>query len=157
MYTRYIYIYYNLLCNRRHVEMKQRKICSKAAKLSSEKKKSVQTEIQRALAFFSKAPDTIKKSHPEEEMNPGPDVPDMPIKNRLYPAMSDAIAFKYEASRGRYAVASRYVSFFHRSKTAFHTCQAPSHLCSPAQKVNLTFQSRISSRQKRQLFGPDVS
>ena len=37
-------------------------------------------------------------------MKPPTELPKLPDKNKKYPAMSNAVCFKYEPGRGRYAI-----------------------------------------------------
>jgi len=78
----------------------------KAKKLDKDKKLKLQKEILQALNFFKNAPASLKNEK-ELELHPKPELPDIPNKNPLYPVMSDAVTFKYEEARGRFAVASR--------------------------------------------------
>jgi len=81
----------------------------KAKKLDKDKKLQVQKDIMQALNFFKNAP-TSMKNEPELDVHPKPDVPTIPKTNPLYPVMSDAVNFKYEEDRGRFAVASRDIT-----------------------------------------------
>merc|ERR1712012_1291634 len=83
------------------------KYVDKATKLSGDRKTQVQREIMQALAFFKNAPAHLTKNQPEVSMVHQAEVPEIPNKNSLYPVMSDAITFKYEENRGRFAIASR--------------------------------------------------
>ena len=64
----------------------------------------------QALAFFKNAPAHLTKNQPEVSMVHQAEVPEIPNKNSLYPVMSDAITFKYEENRGRFAVASKDIT-----------------------------------------------
>jgi len=79
----------------------------KATKLPADKKKTVQKDILQALIFFQKAPAALTQNDPNTVIYPIAEVPDLPAKNALYPAMSDAVTFKYEQGRGRFCIASR--------------------------------------------------
>jgi len=78
-----------------------------AKKLKDDKKKQIQQEFLKSLKFFQDTPksvrDDIKKALKSSS------VPRLEVKERnpLYPAMSSAVSFKYEAGRGRYASATR--------------------------------------------------
>jgi len=86
------------------------KYVDKATKLSGDRKTQVQREIMQALAFFKNAPAHLTKNQPEVSMVHQAEVPEIPNKNSLYPVMSDAITFKYEENRGRFAVASKDIT-----------------------------------------------
>jgi len=86
------------------------KFLDKAKKLTDEKKQSVQREVQQFIAFMKAAPTELTKNDPNIEIHPSPELPDLPTKNSLYPVMSDAVTFKYEDARGRFAVASRDIT-----------------------------------------------
>ena len=83
------------------------KYISVATKLTEDKKKRMQQELQKSLKFFQDTPksvrDDLKKAIKTNNI-PTLEVID---PNPLYPAMSTAVSFKYEAGRGRYAVATR--------------------------------------------------
>ena len=64
----------------------------------------------QALAFFKNAPAHLTKNQSDVSMVHKAEVPEIPNKNSLYPVMSDAITFKYEENRGRYAVASKDIT-----------------------------------------------
>ena len=78
-----------------------------ANKLNNDKKKIMKQELQKSLKFFQDTPksvrDDLKKAQTASK------VPTLEVEERnpLYPAMSTAVSFKYEAGRGRYAVATR--------------------------------------------------
>lgn len=78
----------------------------KAKKLPEEKKKKTQKDILQALNFFKNAPESMRRDE-AMDIHLEPELPDMPHKNPLYPVMSDAVTFKYEDARGRFAIASR--------------------------------------------------
>lgn len=82
------------------------KYVDKATKLSADRKKQVQREIMQALSFYKSAPAHLTKNQ-DVDMVPKADVPEIPKSNPLYPVMSDAVTFKYEDNRGRYAVANK--------------------------------------------------
>lgn len=75
------------------------------AKADQAKKLKVQKDAQQALAYFKKAPSIY--NDPNVPMKPELELPKLPDKNKKYPAISNAITFKYEPGRGRYAVATR--------------------------------------------------
>ena len=85
------------------------KYVDKATKLSKDRKTQVQREIMHALAFYKSAPAHLTKNQ-DVEMEVKAEVPDIPNRNKLYPVMSDAVTFKYEEGRGRYAVASKDIT-----------------------------------------------
>jgi len=85
------------------------KYLDKAKKLSDDKKAKTQREILQALNFFKNAPPSLRNEEPLD-IHPKPELPDIPRKNELYPVMSDAITFKYEEARGRFAIASRDIT-----------------------------------------------
>ena len=85
------------------------KYVDKATKLSKDRKTQVQREIIHALSFYKSAPAHLTKNQ-DVEMEVKADVPDIPNRNKLYPVMSDAVNFKYEEGRGRYAVASKDIT-----------------------------------------------
>ena len=60
----------------------------------------------QALSFYKSAPAHLTKNQ-DVDMVPKADVPEIPKANPLYPVMSDAVTFKYEDNRGRYAVANK--------------------------------------------------
>ena len=82
------------------------KYVDKATKLTADRKKQVQREIMQALSFYKSAPAHLTKNQ-DVDMVPKADVPKIPKSNPLYPVMSDAVTFKYEDNRGRYAVANK--------------------------------------------------
>lgn len=86
------------------------KYVDKAKKLSDEKKKSIQREITQFMQFFKNAPSQLTKDNKDIQIHPSPELPNIPTKNELYPVMSDAVTFKYEEDRGRFAVASRDIT-----------------------------------------------
>ena len=71
------------------------------AKVDSNKKIKIQKDAQQTLKFFEKAPSVY--NDPNVVMKPVSDLPKLPDKNKKYPALSNAVLFKYEAGRGRYA------------------------------------------------------
>jgi len=86
------------------------KYLDKANKLSADKKKQVQKEIVQALNFFKSAPAKMIQNDPNQDLYPVAELPDVPNKNPLYPVMSDAVTFKFEEARGRFATASRDIT-----------------------------------------------
>jgi len=85
------------------------KYLEKAKKLSAEKKKTFEKEVQQAISMFQKAPAQLRKNDPGVTIRPPAAIPSIPVPNKLFPAMSDAVVFKYEEGRGRYAIASRNI------------------------------------------------
>ena len=63
----------------------------------------------QALAFYKSAPAHLLKNQ-NVDMEVKPELPEIPNRNKLYPVMSDAVTFKYEEGRGRYAVASKDIT-----------------------------------------------
>lgn len=57
--------------------------------------------FQQTLKFFEKAPSVY--NDPNVIMKPVTDLPKLPDKNKKYPALSNAVLFKYEPGRGRFA------------------------------------------------------
>jgi len=86
------------------------KYLDKATKLSADKKQKTQKELLQALNFFKNAPAKLLQNDPDVDLHPTPELPDIPKQNELYPVMSDAVTFKYEEARGRFAVASRDIT-----------------------------------------------
>ena len=43
----------------------------------------------------------FRKNDPNIRIHPEPELPDLPATNPLYPAMNDAVVFKYETGRGK--------------------------------------------------------
>ena len=85
------------------------KFVDKATKLTGDRKLKVQRDIMQALAFYKSAPPHLTKNQ-DVVMDAKPDLPDIPNRNKLYPVMSDAVNFKYEEGRGRFAVASKDIT-----------------------------------------------
>jgi len=86
------------------------KYIDKATKLSADKKAIFTKEVQEALNMFKKVPPKLRINDPTVEMEPKLELPDLPATNKLFPAMNEAVTFKYEANRGRFAVASRDIT-----------------------------------------------
>ena len=80
-----------------------------ATKLTPANKKKLQAEMLKTLTFLTNTPESVKKELvkvlPKKETE-GPQVEE---KNNLYPALSSAVAFKFDKKRGRYAVATREI------------------------------------------------
>ena len=77
-----------------------------ATKLKDERRKGVQLELQKSLKFFQDTPASVRadlKKAIKVSKVPTLEVED---RNPLYPAMSKSVSFKYQAGRGRYAVAT---------------------------------------------------
>ena len=85
------------------------KYVDKAGKLSADRKKQVQKEILQALSFYKSAPAHLTKNQ-NVNMEHTPELPEIVNRNSLYPVMSDAITFKYEENRGRFAVANKDIT-----------------------------------------------
>ena len=85
------------------------KYVDKATKLTGDRKTQVQRGIMQALAFYKSAPVHLTKNQ-DVDMEVKPELPDIPNRNKLYPVMSDAVNFKYEEGRGRYAVATKDIT-----------------------------------------------
>jgi len=77
------------------------------AKVDANKKAKLQKETQQALKFFEKAPSVY--NDPNVVMKVKPELPKLPDKNKKYPAMSNAVMFKYQPGRGRFAIAQRNI------------------------------------------------
>ena len=60
------------------------------------------------------------------EIHPAPDLPDIAGRNPLYPVMTDAVTFKYEEGRGRFAVANREITV--AAHAIAHSCML-NYLC----------------------------
>ncbi len=75
------------------------------AKVDANKKLKVQKDAQAALNYFKKAASVY--NDPNVVIRPASELPKLPDKNKLYPALSNAVRFKYEPGRGRFAVANR--------------------------------------------------
>ena len=75
------------------------------AKVETNKKQTIQKNTQAALKHFERIPSVYNDPNVviKEESN----LPKLPDKNKKYPALSNAILFKYEPGRGRYATAQR--------------------------------------------------
>jgi len=86
------------------------KYVDKASKLSSDKKKHFQKEVSEALAIFKKAPSNFRQNDESVVIYPKQEVPKIDKVNKLYPAMADAVTFKYEVNRGRFAIANRDIT-----------------------------------------------
>jgi len=86
------------------------KYLDKAKKISEEKKKQMQREISSFMQFFKGAPAELTRNNNTIQIHPKAELPPVPKKNPLYPAMSDAVTFKYEEDRGRFAIASRDIT-----------------------------------------------
>ena len=69
------------------------------AKVDANKKAKLQKETQQALKFFEKAPSVY--NDPNVVMKVKPELPKLPDKNKKYPAMSNAVMFKYQPGRGK--------------------------------------------------------
>lgn len=78
------------------------------AKCDSNKKLKIQNEAQKALIYFKKAPSVYNDRN--VAIYPQAQLPKIKDKNMKYPAMSSAVAFKYQENRGRYGVASRDIA-----------------------------------------------
>ena len=74
------------------------------AKVDATKKAKLQKETQQALKFFEKAPSVY--NDPNVVIKAKPELPKLPDKNKKYPAMSNAIMFKYQPGRGNCFVLS---------------------------------------------------
>ena len=70
------------------------------AKVDANKKAKLQKETQQALKFFEKAPSVY--NDPNVVMKVKPELPKLPDKNKKYPAMSNAVMFKYQPGRGKF-------------------------------------------------------
>ena len=75
------------------------------AKVDANKKIKIQKEVQTVLKAFEKAPSVY--NDPNVIMKVQTDLPKLPDKNKKYPALSNAVCFKYEPGRGRFAIAQR--------------------------------------------------
>jgi len=77
------------------------------AKVDAKKKMAIQKETQQAMEYFRKAPSIY--NDPNIQIHAPKELPKISRRNPKYPAVSDAIEFRYEEGRGRYAVAARDV------------------------------------------------
>ena len=75
------------------------------AKVDENKKLNIQKNAQAALKHFDRAPSVY--NDPNMIMKEQTNLPKLPDKNKKYPAISNAVCFKYEPGRGRYAIAQR--------------------------------------------------
>ena len=78
-----------------------------ATKLTPVNKKKLQAEMLKTLTFLTNTPDSVRKELVKVLPKKEPEGPLVEEKNPLYPALSSAVAFKYDKKRGRYAVATR--------------------------------------------------
>ncbi len=77
------------------------------AKVDAAKKLKIQKDAQATLKHFERAPSVY--NDPNMVMKVQLDLPKLPDKNKKYPALSNAVCFKYEPGRGRYAIAQRNI------------------------------------------------
>ena len=75
------------------------------AKVDPNKKQKIQKDCQAALRHFDKALSVY--NDPNVLMKVQLDLPKITDKNKKYPALSNAVCFKYEPGRGRFAIAQR--------------------------------------------------
>ena len=75
------------------------------AKVDPKKKIQIQKDAQATLKHFERAPSVY--NDPNVIMKVQTDLPKLTDKNKKYPALSNAVCFKYEKGRGRYAIAQR--------------------------------------------------
>ena len=78
-----------------------------ADKLNPANKKKLQAEMLKTLTFLTNTPESVRKELVKVLPRKEPDGPQVEEKNILYPALSSAVAFKWDKRRGRYAVATR--------------------------------------------------
>ena len=78
-----------------------------ADKLNPANKKKLQAEMLKTLTFLTNTPESVRKELVKVLPRKEPDGPQVEEKNTLYPALSSAVAFKFDKRRGRFAVATR--------------------------------------------------
>ena len=75
------------------------------AKVDANKKQTIQKNAQAALKHFDRAPSVY--NDPNMVMKEEANLPKLTDKNKKYPALSNAVCFKYQPGRGRFAIAQR--------------------------------------------------
>ena len=77
-----------------------------AARLKDERRRKAQLDLHKSLQFFQETPKSVRNDL-EKAMKVSKTANlEVEDHNPLYPAMSKSVSFKYEAGRGRYAVAT---------------------------------------------------